>query len=1453
MPQAHKHLHLSNRKQEVLGVEVARLEATDSNGQPVESVPLVATVEADRITVFWWNSQANRWSSIERTHQPTTLLWDKPSDVLGSAWSSRAALVGGTNRAVLLYKRKLSATDTAKLYIDTLEWNAAGGLGFVGAPTAIPVSDLGYERTGFWLWAGHEGPNLLVLTQGVKVETTYRIVPGSGGHRFNPWYPGLPMSYAFSPLARDPRFALLLRDPVMRDTLAIPAVTHFFEDPRVGEILRDVRIVPPDPHGPGIPSPEFDLPGKPWPIFPDLGNDPQLVPVQTEKPRLLLLRADFSADFGNAVVWKPLDIDEGGFDFDATLSNGRVACVYRRRPHAFEATATVVVNEDLVGTQTIPLAADGVDDPRYGQLSYREVSAAELWIDPATSFDNLPGGEHPQVQGLDPIVVTFDRVSNGEVEILPADPSEGLPVRARSNIRHFEKLLLQRLPTQAWQLRRLYNYPSWLPRSLSGHTQLAATAPPELTELSGSIVRYTCMLPYQPVYLLRFVLVADDKQGAVDILHHRFADVGPPDGFLAVTRYQLTPASATEVSLGILDINLIPLENSNGTDELFPRAQENRQFEPMFRSERKVDVTIGGCLVLHPDRAHPFYAYTDLGDGGCRAIVDGILTPAELPATPGKEVFGPSSMVAPGLAAEEFRDVEAGAWYSDTELPPYEVEVDPDGRYMTNGGDPGSLASGLHVVIDTLLFALRSLNLVGNENPVTIAEEQTQTLQIFLEDISEPEEPDVVIMDPEAGPYAPPLPTFTVSPPNPWDTSAVRLDASATPSIPYAITRYRWEVDSDVDEGGPELAIKVVPSLDHGNHLVRLTVDNAGGDSRHSNEAIATPGRVPGAPARLQAIATAAQVALTWLVPEAVGASPIIEYIVLRRLPEGDWVQLATTAVLSFADTTASAASRFIYAVRARNVDGVSVPSNEVAARRVSAPGPAQAFAASPGRSEITLSWQPPATTGGLTIQRYRVYRATSSSANFQRIGQVNGTTLSYVDNTAVSRLTYWYVVTAESNSGEGPFCNPLMALVDAPEPPHNLVASHEAGQVTLRWTPPTGPPVTEYRLYRKSSLGGAYTFLVSTAATQYDDLAVADGTTYYYVVVAANPGSATNSVQATVFARSMWHDDVWGFHEALRDSDYKIWDATIEFGKYRITYRHNGRQRHRVTFETSIWRTIFTLLRRRIALGFWVNFQSSDIELLKSVPVLGRLSNYVTVNSVSTQLQYSREFAMAVLMSDRRFKDPFLANEDPDEDAEEEFEEPMELLERGVDNGVEALPSALSAKPCSPTRVTVTNVEVDISLDIGFEAAATLVTLLVALGILLLAGELAALIATLEALLIQAGLTGPVGAAAVAAAIVATVAAIWAIIHYTAPLAIESYVEGRIEESLVEKKATYDVSPMMWYAGEGLAEAIARKVLLQAGMNPDEPAHVGRNRLREHFWQRIDVFADRCRVYFRR
>lgn len=232
-------------------------------------------------------------------------------------------------------------------------------------------------------------------------------------------------------------------------------------------------------------------------------------------------------------------------------------------------------------------------------------------------------------------------------------------------------------------------------------------------------------------------------------------------------------------------------------------------------------------------------------------------------------------------------------------------------------------------------------------------------------------------------------------------------------------------------------------------------------------------------------------------------------------------------------------------------------------------------------------------------------------------------------------------------------------------------------------------------------------------------------------------------------------------------------------------------------------------------------------------VELTGMLGNLVSVRTLEVRLLYHRRFTPGVLMLDRREVDPVTG------------------ASRDTLHGTKDSPAALAAKPCGSSRLEAT-VQAPISLTPQGMVLASLIAALPTIGGAVLAATLAVL-AGAQAAAIAAGIGGVVAVGVIAAVVVAV------IVLVVTPF-IRSWVERTIHDRVTspESRQRLDDANLLQFAGEGLAEALARKVVeaaIAAGGDLDPPGEAddaGRDRFRAALFQTVLVTAGKCRVLIR-
>ncbi|OIR15064.1 xyloglucanase Xgh74A precursor [mine drainage metagenome] len=167
---------------------------------------------------------------------------------------------------------------------------------------------------------------------------------------------------------------------------------------------------------------------------------------------------------------------------------------------------------------------------------------------------------------------------------------------------------------------------------------------------------------------------------------------------------------------------------------------------------------------------------------------------------------------------------------------------------------------------------------------------------------------------------------------------------------------------------------------------------------------------------------------------------------------------------------------------------------------------------ATPGNTQVTLSWTP---SSGATS--YNVQRATVSGGPYTIISSPSGA--NYTDGGLTNGTTYYYVVSAVSSAGASGNSAEVSAApqLTVPTAPTGLVAIARSGQIALSWS--ASNTATSYNIKRASVSGGPYTTVGTSAGTLYTDTGLGNGSVYYYVVSAVNSlgeGGGSLQIKAT-------------------------------------------------------------------------------------------------------------------------------------------------------------------------------------------------------------------------------------------------------------------------------------------------------------------------------------------------
>ena len=268
----------------------------------------------------------------------------------------------------------------------------------------------------------------------------------------------------------------------------------------------------------------------------------------------------------------------------------------------------------------------------------------------------------------------------------------------------------------------------------------------------------------------------------------------------------------------------------------------------------------------------------------------------------------------------------------------------------------------------------------------------------------------------------------------------------------------------------------------------------------------------PTVPLHLTAVAANRQVTLSWQPPTFVGGSPITKYHIYRgAAPGGEMIlNMVPPTNQTYVDLWLENGEPYYYYVTAVNAAGESHGSNEATATPRDVSSPPQNLVASMIDGQVSLTWQPPASTNGSPITEYNIYKGTSSGQEVL-YKTISNSTESFPDTNVTNAQSYYYFVTAINIGGESAPSNEVSVTQPptVPTVPQDLNAIATSSQITLTWQPPVsdgGSTLVKYNIY-EGTTAGQETFLSSVPPniSHYTNSYVVNGASYFYYVTAVN------------------------------------------------------------------------------------------------------------------------------------------------------------------------------------------------------------------------------------------------------------------------------------------------------------------------------------------------------------
>ena len=283
-----------------------------------------------------------------------------------------------------------------------------------------------------------------------------------------------------------------------------------------------------------------------------------------------------------------------------------------------------------------------------------------------------------------------------------------------------------------------------------------------------------------------------------------------------------------------------------------------------------------------------------------------------------------------------------------------------------------------------------------------------------------------------------------------------------------------------------------------------------------------------------------------------------VEYVISRKVSGGEYEMVGETTKTDYTDKTAKAGTKYYYIIKAISTDtsgNSDYSASKVCTCDLAQPGVGISNTASSGK--VKLSWDK---LSGAS--KYYVYRATSKSGSYEKIGSTTST--SYTDSDAkVGKTCYYKVKAIHSNSSaNSAYSEIISGTRDLAQPKVKLSNTASSGKSKLSWDKISG--ASKYYVYRATSKSGSYEKIGSTTSTSYTDSDAKVGKKYYYKVKAVySDNTSANSAYSDIVSgtRDLARPDVsvklssgkpkLSWDKVSKASKYYIYRATKENGDY--------------------------------------------------------------------------------------------------------------------------------------------------------------------------------------------------------------------------------------------------------------------------------------------------------------
>ncbi|MCY4104588.1 MAG: fibronectin type III domain-containing protein [bacterium] len=295
--------------------------------------------------------------------------------------------------------------------------------------------------------------------------------------------------------------------------------------------------------------------------------------------------------------------------------------------------------------------------------------------------------------------------------------------------------------------------------------------------------------------------------------------------------------------------------------------------------------------------------------------------------------------------------------------------------------------------------------------------------------------------------------------------------------------------------------------LNGATYTVTVSAVNEAGTSPAGGTARATPAAAPGSPDAVTVDRGDGRLGVTWQPPASDGGKPVLSYAVAWAAPDGATGSVETTATSHTFDGLTNGTT-YAVTVTASNEIGTSSPSQPASGTPAHIPGAPVAVRTVREDSRILVSWDPPASDGGLRVTGYTLLWVAPDGTT----GSAETTATSHAIDGLTNGTTYGITVSATNEVGTSITADAVRATPARPPGPlahAEIGVGHES--LLVSWEPPTddgGLPVRSYTLTWVAP-DGAVTSIETTHTSHTID-GLIGGAAYTITILANNEMGAS-------------------------------------------------------------------------------------------------------------------------------------------------------------------------------------------------------------------------------------------------------------------------------------------------------------------------------------------------------